>query len=101
MAKTNKESAQLHVRLLDESGRSPATPIEKLTVTALKDQGPTPFLALVERVAREIYLDEIRKGAWVVDIGLFGSSLFTRDVARELKTGDGILWEIKQENRSA
>lgn len=96
MAKTNKESAQFRVRLLDSSGGSPVTPIEKLTVTALKDQGPTPFPALVERVAREIYLDEIRTGAWVLDIGLYGAGLFVRSVTSELKSRDGTLWKIER-----
>lgn len=96
-AKDNKESGQPLVRLLDPSSRPPVTPIERLTVTALKHQGPTLFSELVRRVVREVYFDEIRKGASVVDIGLFGSTLYTRDVTRELKAGDGVLWEINQE----
>lgn len=100
MVKTNKESAEIRVRLLDPSGRPPATPIEKLTVTALKDQGPTPFPALVERVARGIYLDEIRTGAWVLDIGLYGPGLFVRSVASQLRSGDGTFWKIEKSERT-
>jgi hypothetical protein len=84
-------------RLLDWSARRPSTLIEKLTVKTLKDREPTVLPQLVERLADDLYRDEVRNGAWTLDIGLFGSRLFTRDVARELKPGDGILWEIRQE----
>jgi hypothetical protein len=92
----NFSSSPLTVRLLDPLHRSPATPIEKLAVATLKEREPTPLTTLVERVAHGVYLDEIRAGAWVLDIGLFGSRLFTRDVARELEAADGILWKITQ-----
>jgi hypothetical protein len=47
-----------------------------------------------------LYREELRNGASVLDIGLFGSRFFTRDVVRELKAGDGILWEIREERKS-
>jgi hypothetical protein len=40
---------------------------------------------LVEHIAREIYSDEVRRGAWVLDIALFGLGLFVPDVVFELK----------------
>lgn len=92
---------ELTVRLLDGSNRLPSTPVEKLAITTLKDRGPTPFPALVERVAHEVYRNEIRNGGWILDLGLFGSRLFTRDVTRELKAGDGIFWEIQQGSGTA
>ena len=92
----NDAPTQLSVRLLDPPSRLPLTPIEKLTVITLEKQGPTPFPVLVKRVAHEIYSDEIRNGAWVMDIGLFGPGLFAPDVVGELEAGNGILWEIKK-----
>lgn len=95
-AAQNDDPAHLSVRLLDPPSRLPRTPLEKLAVTTLKKQGPTPFPTLVERVARDIYHDEIRNGASVVDIGLFGPDLFVPEVIPGLKAGDGILWKIEK-----
>lgn len=65
-------------------------------VAKLKREGKIPFRVLVERVARDLYLDELRRGAWVVDIGLFGEALFVPEVVRELQAADGILWDIER-----
>lgn len=91
-----KDAAQFHVRLLDPPSRLPVTPLEQLMVITLQAQGPTLFPALVERGAQALYRDALRHGTWAVDIGLFGSGLFTGDVTRELQAGDGILWQIKE-----
>ena len=85
------------VRLIESPRRLPTTPIEQRLVSALKEAGPVPVSSLVKRVAAELYADELRGGAGVLDIGLLGDRLFNRDIIRELKTGDGILWEIRQE----
>jgi hypothetical protein len=100
---SSEKGAELHsivgtptVRLLTPPNRSPATPVEKLAVAALEEHEETPLALLVDRVAKDIYRDEIRAGAWTLDIGLFGSRLFARDVTRELQAADGILWKIQQ-----
>jgi len=85
------------VRLIESPRRLPTTPIEQRLVSALKEAGPVPVSSLVKRVAAELYADELRGGAGVLDIGLLGDRLFNRDIIRELKAGDGILWEIRQE----
>lgn len=82
------------IRLL-EAARPPATPVERLAVETLKREGRTSLKELVEHVARELYSDEVRNGAWVLDIGLFGPDLFVPNVAAELKSGNGILWKIE------
>jgi hypothetical protein len=48
----------------------------------------------VNAVSADLYAEELRTGAGALDIGLFGSRLFSGDVIRELKAGDGILWKI-------
>ncbi len=83
------------IRLL-ESSRPPATPVERLAVETLKREGPTSFKRLVERIAREVYFDEVRNGAWILDIGLFGPDLFVPEVNFELKAADGVLWKIER-----
>ena len=93
----DKDSAQIHVRLLEPVQRLPITPVERLAIRRLKGTGSMPFNQLVALVAKDLYHEELRAGAGVLDIGLFGSGLFTRDVTRDLKAGDGILWKIKQE----
>jgi hypothetical protein len=88
------------VQLIDSPRRLPATPIEERLASALKEAGPIAIASLVKRVAAELYSDELRKGAGVLDIGLIGDRLFNRDIIRELNAGHGILWEIKQERKS-
>ena len=86
------------VQLIDSPRRSPVTPIEERLAAALKKAGRAVSVAnLMKTVAADLYAEELHKGAGVLDIGLLGDRLFNRDIIRELKAGDGILWEIKQE----
>jgi hypothetical protein len=88
------------VQQVDSPHRLPATPIERQLISALKKVGAVSLEELVKTVAADLYAEELRKGAGVLDIGLFGSRLFNDDVVRELNAGDGILWEIKSERKS-
>jgi hypothetical protein len=89
------EAGSAVVQLLDSSGRTPQTPIQQALVAALKEAGSSSLAVLVKRVSGELYRDELRNGAAVLDIGLFGDRLFNRDVVEELRAGNGIFWEIK------
>lgn len=99
LPKRSSSSANVIVRLV-ESARRPETRVEQLAVSALAAKGAIPLDTLAERVASELYREELRNGAGVLDLGLFGSRFFTRDVVRELKAGDGILWEIREGRES-
>jgi hypothetical protein len=88
------------VQLIDSPRRLPATPIEQQLASALKATGSISLVSLVKRVAAELYNDELRQGAGALDIGLIGDRLFNRDIIRELYSGNGILWEIKQQRKS-
>lgn len=80
--------------------RPAATPVERLAVEILKREGRTSLKRLVADVAREVYFDEVRRGAWVLDIGLYGPDLFVTEVISELNAANGILWKIEsQEER--
>ena len=94
-SKTEADTAA--VRLIESPHRLPTTPIEQRLVFVLKEVGPVTVAGLVKRVAAELYADELRGGAAVLDIGLIGDRLFNRDVVRELRAADGVLWEIKGE----
>ena len=85
---------------LAQGSRQPATPAEQLAVSILASTGAMPLHTLAERVASELYRQELRKGAGVLDIGLFGSRLFKDDVVREIESADGILWEVQHERKS-
>lgn len=89
------ERAVRRVRLAERATRPPATPVERLAVATLRREGALPIDRLVQQVASELYCEAVRNGAWIVDLGLFGSVLFVPDVARELEAGHGILWEIE------
>ena len=88
------------VQPLDSPRRLPATPIEQRLSSALKEMGTISLGSLVKRVAAELYGDELRRGAGVLDIGLIGDRLFNHDIVQELNAGNGILWEIKQQRKS-
>src|SRR5262245_10103152 len=81
--------------------RMPITPIETRLTSALKNLGSVSPTRLVKIVAADLYAEELRTGAGVLDIGLLGHRLFERDILRELKAGDGILWEIKPDREIA
>jgi hypothetical protein len=82
------------VRLIEPPGRAPANPVEHLIVSILKAKGALPFRSLVKQAAAELYCEEMRNGAGVLDIGLLGSSLFAGEVAGEIKARNGVLWQI-------
>ena len=88
------------MRLIDSPLRLPATPIEQRLLAKLK-AGPVFFESLVQVVAADLYREELRKGAGVLDIGLFRGRLFNNDIVRELKAADGILWKIYHEREIA
>lgn len=98
--KSKTEADTAVVRLIESPRRLPTTPIEQRLVSVLKEVGSVTVAGLVKRVAAELYADELRGGAAVLDIGLIGDRLFNRDVVRELRAADGVLWEIKGERES-
>ncbi len=83
----------MRVRLIKNPAR-PTTRIERASLAVLSETGETSFDALVARVAAELYREEIRRGAWAVDLGLLGSRLFVTDVVRSLDRYNGLLWEL-------
>lgn len=86
---------RLRVRLIESAPRPPSTLIERFATDILEREGGMSFKDLIKKVAREVYFDELRRGAALVDIGLFGLELFIPDVAREIEARDGELWKIE------
>jgi hypothetical protein len=82
---------------MDMPQRPPVTAFEQRVISKLTETGPVSLTNLVKTVAGEVYAEELRRGSGVLDIGLFGSRLFSSDVVRELEGGDGVLWEIIRE----
>lgn len=83
---------------LGHSSQKPTTPVERLTIALLQREGPIALDLLIQQVSDELFQQEIDEGAWLVDIGLFGSTIFVRDVASEIKAGNGNFWDIEFEN---
>ena len=92
----NDIARELVVRLIEPIPRAPVTPVEQSAVASLKDKGVVDMDHLVKRVASDLYYEEIRNGASVLDIGLFGRKLFISGVAAEIQKGDGNLWRIQK-----
>lgn len=82
------------VRLIASPTRAGETEIELKLMSVLRNDGAVSFRRLVQRIARDLYDEELRRGAAAVDIGIFGSSLFEPEVAQSLRAGAGKLWEI-------
>ena len=82
------------MRLHEQPARPAITRVERAALEILRETGEAPFDALVAHVAAELYREEIRHGAWAVDLGLLGSRLFVPDVVRSLDRYNGVLWEI-------
>ena len=82
------------VRLRQITDRRRATAAESVVVELLAHAEEIPLETLVARVAEGLYREELRAGAWAVDVGLFGSGLFAAEARRVLASGDGELWEI-------
>ena len=80
---------------LEPGSRGPVTPVEQLAMSVLASNGAMSLHTLAERVASELYRQELGKGAQVLDIGLFGSRLFLRDVIGEIQARNGTLWRIE------
>jgi hypothetical protein len=83
------------VRPLERPAREAGTPAERFVVSLLAEEGPLPFTGLTERLARWLYAEALRRGGWVADIGIFGSTLFRAEAARELEAGAGSLWFVE------
>ena len=86
------------IRLLEVPRRSLRSPQERRIAATLNQDGPLPVDELIERVARDLYLEEVRLGAWAVDIGVYGPKLFFADTARAVEGGRGVLWEIDKQD---
>jgi hypothetical protein len=69
-------------------------------MSTLETTGNAPFYLLVERIADQLYREELRQGAWILDIGLFGSSLLISSVAQEIEAANGVLWKIERKHKS-
>ena len=92
---TDTNTSDPNVRPIEPLLRQPTTDIERLAVAALKQGSTTSLGSLVNRVARELYKEEVARGAGALDIGLFGPKLFINDVVFELRAGNGTLWDIE------
>jgi hypothetical protein len=85
-------STNIRVRRLDAPLRSPTTPLERRVLAAIAIEGALPLDVLVDRIAGDLYRDELRHGGWVAEIGFVGRALFRSDVQRAIEGAAGILW---------
>ena len=84
----------LKVRLVANPGRGPASAAERAVVELLGRTEDAVLELVVPVVAEELYREELHAGAWMVDLGLFGSAWFTPEARHLLEAGNGELWEI-------
>ena len=84
----------LRVERADFPTRKPTTAVDLWVISVLERGGPAVFGELVKQIADQMYLEELRHGAAVIDIGLFGARLFHAQAAAILERGDGVWWTI-------
>ena len=86
------------VRLLDDPCRAPRTPSERRAVSMLAREGTQPLARLVDRVARDLYRDELHRAGWTTEIGCVSSAAFRDDAERTIEAAAGALWTIDRHN---
>jgi hypothetical protein len=71
---------------------------ERMVCQIPEAEGPRSAAELVKRVAQEMYYEELRLGAGVVEIGIFGPAIFEREVQEFLEpmVGRSITVESEQ-----
>lgn len=84
------------VRLLGAPLRSPVTVEEERTVALLSSAGPLPLDGLIDRLARDMYLEELRRGGWTTEVGVLGTAPFRPEAARAVDGAAGALWTIER-----
>jgi hypothetical protein len=93
-------SGEPWVRLLDAPRRSPSHLAERRAVALLRRTGPLPLRILLDRVAHDLYCDELGRGGWAADIGCIGTSVFRVDAARVVEAAAELLWTIDTRPRT-
>ena len=88
------EPGERVVRAIIPPVRSGENEIELKLIAALQSDGSVSSGQLVQRISRDLFDEELRRGAAAVDIGIFGSRLFEPEVAQTLSAGAGTLWEV-------
>ena len=82
------------IRLMTARRRDAAGEAELFVAGLLSAKNESSYADVIKALADFIYFKELNKGAWLLDIGLFGRSLFVSEARRELESGKRILWEI-------
>ena len=89
------------VRLIDSPRRVLATPMEQRLISTLKGTGSVSFASFVHAVSEDLFAEELRMGAGLLDIGLFGGRCSTMTLFKSFGPGDGILWQIESKGQVA
>jgi hypothetical protein len=80
--------------LADVASAATLTREERLIMLTLAGAGALTVEDVLRRVSPLVYREELQRGGWSVDIGMFGPRVFAPDVARALAGGNGRLWTI-------
>ena len=89
------------IRVITSPRRAAATEAELFVAGLLRSKRDGSYEGIINALADFIYCKERKKGAWLLDIGLFGRSLFVSEARRELESGKGVLWEIGTARKDA
>jgi hypothetical protein len=88
----------LIVRLTNSAGAK--NHYERMVCQILEAEGPRRAAELVNRVAQEMYYEELRLGAGAVDIGIFGPTILEREVQEFLESMVGRCITVESEQRA-
>ncbi len=76
--------AWCHVRV-EFTGGPARTPVEALILKITKGRRHASFHWLEGQLAEALYAEELRKGAWATDIGIWGPAVFRREASEVLR----------------
>ncbi|MDO8672861.1 MAG: hypothetical protein Q7O66_15740 [Dehalococcoidia bacterium] len=67
------------------TGEPALDPLEAMILTIADGQKHASFHWLEDRLAEVLYADELRRGAWATDVGVWGPAIFHREASLILR----------------
>jgi len=76
-------------------GCSPKTEIEEIVYTGVTNQKIRDYDELVKYVADELFTLYLKRGAWVLDIGVWGPRICLKEARKIINSLDGTLMRVE------
>ncbi|MBI4333957.1 MAG: hypothetical protein HY673_22065 [Chloroflexi bacterium] len=81
----SKQDCPERQALMKLTGEPPCSAVEEMVKKIARNRPELPLPWLEKQVCHALYAEELRRGGYVVDVGLVGPDLFSQDAARLLE----------------